>query len=105
MIQRRREHELKKYNSKARALFHVPPFPVKNHQTSPASPSLRVSLRITEEIIKSKEELQKMVIIKVKLGNDCAHFLSLTQSEILNIDLYGTVTPLMIILFSPCSQT
>lgn len=32
-------------------------------------PSLRVSLPITEEIIKSKDDLKKMVVIKVLSGN------------------------------------
>lgn len=83
----------KKYSSDARPLLQVPFYTSKNTHSPLESSLLRVFLHILEEIIKSKEELKKMVVIKVIFGNASIRSLSRALPEILNSDQYGTVIP------------
>lgn len=66
---------------------------LKNAVSLSESSSLRVSLPTSEEIIKSKEELQKMVFIKAIFGNVSVHSLTRALPEILHSNHLVIVTP------------
>lgn len=74
-------------------LIHVPRTTVKNSFVSSDPKVYRVSLPLTEEIIKSKEDLRKMIIIKVIFGNSSARSLTVSLSEVLNSDYCRAITP------------
>lgn len=64
----------------------------KSVQASPEFTSLRVSLPITEDIIKSIEELRKMIVITMITVNASVNSLAEALSEMLNVVL-GNITP------------
>ena len=75
----------------AKPLIHVPPS-LETSSDLPKATLLRISLPITEATIKSKEDLRKMVIIKVLSGNASVRSLLTTLLEMLNPNHCGNIT-------------
>lgn len=97
--QDRRSARSKKFQNEARPLLHVPARRVPSPAISSDAQLLCISPLISEEIIKSKEELRKLVVIKIISGNASIKTLFVALSRISAWRIVGASPPLAITLF------
>ena len=90
---KKKKHRSIRSSSEAKPLLHIPPSRTPYQIPSSKPPAMRISLPITKAIIKSKEDIRKLAIIRVVSRITSIKSLSIALLAVLNPAYYGNITP------------